>query len=568
MTHPTHHLLRASLVALLAAACDARGNNDAPAATDAAPDGSPDATPDVTTPDVTAPDVTAPDVTTPDVATPDVTTPDVTTPDVTAPDVTAPDVTSPDVTTPDVAPVRCMRDLDCTGVTFCSPDGLCVPLVCTPGRLMCVSPSRAQVCDGRGATFSEMPCPGGCVLNNCMGATNPCPAPRVMCGTTCVDPQTTTAHCGRCGNACAAGDTCVAGACVTPCAAPRMTCGGACTDVATSVTHCGRCNNACAAGQSCVAGACVTPCAAPRLTCGGVCTDVATSPTHCGRCSNACPAGQACVAGACAAPSTGFRVVNLSTTGCSFVEHTTLTGDDRGGIALTPDAVFYNADNNLGRWSLDLTGYTGPTGPHDGIIGDLTSGTLYAFLSAEGTEFPGSNATMVTPFVITQLGVLNPTTAALTAGRIALSAPVTITHDAGFFAGPSFLIVFSGIATPTAPQRWYRIDLPSGAVTTTPGFGGFSHHVCENGAWWGIAERSGADYSVVYVRNNTSVGRYRVADGTQTVVGMYMDLADTCSITASPTRNRWYFHNEGVSEIAPMGVETTGWCPATFTLTP
>ena len=147
-------------------------------------------------------------------------------PDAPAPDAPAPDALAPDAPAPDAAPVRCARDLDCSGVTFCSPDGLCVPLVCTPGRLMCVSPSRAQVCDGRGATFSEMDCPGGCVLSNCMGATNPCPTPRVMCGAACVDPQTAAAHCGRCGNACAAGDTCVAGACVTPCAAPRLVRGG------------------------------------------------------------------------------------------------------------------------------------------------------------------------------------------------------------------------------------------------------------------------------------------------------------------------------------------------------
>jgi len=268
------------------------------------------------------------------------------------------------------------------------------------------------------------------------------------------------------------------------------------------------------------------------------------------------------------APAATFRVASLSTVGCGTAEHAAMTGDDRGGIALTPDAVFYNGDNALGRWSLDLAGFAAQPGPHDGIIGDLTTGALYAFLSAEGAEFPGSNAMAVAPFVITQLGGLDPATAALTAARVRLSEPVTVTHDAGFFAGPGFLIVFSGVATMAAPQRWYRIELPGGAVTSSPGFGGFAHHVCENGAWWGIAERAGSDYSVVFVRNNTTVGRLRVADGTQSVVGAYTDIADTCSITASPARGRWYFHNEGPSEMAPAGVETTGWCPATFTTAP
>ncbi len=518
---------------------------------------------------------------------------------------------APDVA-PDAPPTRCMRDLDCTGASFCSPAGLCTPLVCTPGRVMCVSPARAQVCDGRGATFAEMDCPGGCVLNDCMGSTNPCAAPRVTCGAACVDVQTTAAHCGRCGNACAAGQSCTAGACVTPCAAPRITCGaqcvdaqtsaahcgrcdnacaagqtcvagvcttpcaaprlvcaGACTDVQTSAAHCGRCGNACAAGQTCAAGSCVTPCAAPRLTCAGACTDVQTSTAHCGRCGNACAAGQGCVAGACTAPASGtFRVVSLSTTGCATVEHDLETGDDRGGIAVTPDAVFYNADRVLARWSHDLAGFLPRTGPRDGMVGDLATGTLYAVLNATGEQFAGSSAGMVTPFVITQLGVLDPSTAALTTARVPLSAPVTITHDMGFFAGPGFLLVFSGVVQPTVPQRWYRIDLPGGAVTAYPAPGGFAHHVCENGAWWGIAERVGTEYFAVYVRNNTSIGRLRLSDATQTVLGTFTDLADTCSITALPARNRWYFHNEGASEIAPAGVETTGWCPAVFSTTP
>ncbi|MFO0649484.1 MAG: hypothetical protein U0326_24800 [Polyangiales bacterium] len=493
-----------------------------------------------------------------------------------------------------------------------------------------------------------------CVAGACV---TPCPSPNVMCGAVCADVQTSVSNCGRCGNACATGQSCVAGVCTTACPSPRLVCGGACTDVQTSVAHCGRCGNPCATGQSCVAGVCTTPCAAPSLVCGGVCTDVSTSAANCGRCGNACATGQSCVAGvcvtaSCTAPSivcsgscvdprsnnghcgrcdnpcpggqscvagvcsvvcaaprvmcgagcvdlqtsvtncgrcgtacgasqmcaagvcttvttSGFRVLSLSTTGCQTVEHNAETGDDRGGIALTPDRVFYNADGHLGRWqAADMSGFAALTGPRDGMISDLATNTVYSVISDAGTEFAGSNASMVTPFVITQLAVLDPTTMALTPTRITLRASVTITHDAGFFSGHGFLLVYSGQALAGVTQQWYRIDLPSGAVTTYPVSGGIAHHVCEVGAWWGVAERAGTDYYAVFVRNNTTIGRIHLGDNLQSVVGLYTDLADICSITVSPSRNRWYFHFEGNSEIAPMGVETTGYCAATFAVTP
>ena len=57
-----------------------------------------------------------------------------------------------------------------------------------------------------------------------------------------------------------------------PCSAGLTACGAQCVDTATDVAPCGRCGNPCATGQSCVAGLCVTPCAAPSLVCGGLCT--------------------------------------------------------------------------------------------------------------------------------------------------------------------------------------------------------------------------------------------------------------------------------------------------------
>ncbi len=280
--------------------------------------------------------------------------------------------------------------------------------------------------------------------------------------------------------------------------------------------------------------------------------------------------GQACTNGVCGALPTGgpFRVVSLSASGCRTIEQPTEVGDDRGGIAVNNSYVVYNADGRFARWSSsDLTGYAGTMGPHDGLVGDLSTGAMYVALNDAGSEFAGSTASNLAAFTITQLGGFDASMGALTSTRIRLSTPIAITHDAGFFAGAGFAIIHSGISTPLTPQRWYIVTLPGGAVTTLPGNGGFSHHVCENGAWWGIAERIAGQYSVVHVRNNTSIVRTQLPNNTQAVIGTYTDIADTCSITALPASGRWYFHFEGPSELSATGVETTGYCPGTFAFT-
>jgi hypothetical protein len=56
---------------------------------------------------------------------------------------------------------------------------------------------------------------GWCDATTSAGGGVTCTAPEQRCGGACVNPQSNTAHCGRCDNACAAGQTCRAGACQT-----------------------------------------------------------------------------------------------------------------------------------------------------------------------------------------------------------------------------------------------------------------------------------------------------------------------------------------------------------------
>ncbi len=116
--------------------------------------------------------------------------------------------------------------------------------------------------------------------------------PRGICPRLQDDP----ANCGRAGNACAAGQSCVNGACA--CAAPWRMCGATCIDVQSDPANCGTCGNACptpGAGNgafACRGGSCALTCPPGRGDCDGNLangceTDTTSSPMHCGACGRA-----------------------------------------------------------------------------------------------------------------------------------------------------------------------------------------------------------------------------------------------------------------------------------------
>jgi hypothetical protein len=80
-----------------------------------------------------------------------------------------------------------------------------------------------------------------------------------------------------------------------------VSCGAECTVLDEDAKHCGACGNACPAGQPCVAGVCRTDtCEAVfRKTCGTLCVYTAENPDNCGACSTRCGAKQTCFKSAC-----------------------------------------------------------------------------------------------------------------------------------------------------------------------------------------------------------------------------------------------------------------------------
>ncbi|MBK6531840.1 MAG: FG-GAP repeat protein [Deltaproteobacteria bacterium] len=156
----------------------------------------------------------------------------------------------------------------------------------------------AERCDAtlRVCVFDELPVETPCGAQgsgrSCRGGACQCPADRAsQCADRCVDSRSDSEHCGRCGNACAAGAWCRDGACACPDSQVHCPTIG-CVDTRVDNAHCGACGVTCAAGSQCIEGRCLTPCPAGTHRCATACLQD-NSPASCGTRCQPCvaPAG-------------------------------------------------------------------------------------------------------------------------------------------------------------------------------------------------------------------------------------------------------------------------------------
>ena len=176
--------------------------------------------------------------------------------------------------------------------------------------------AAAPQCSPSGPTFQ---CTSGCT-----------PASPLLCGAECVDPNTSTNHCGSCITACPAVTNgtaaCAAATCSFTCNAGFHACAGKCpaqTDPAFCGPTCTACPVPAGGVATCVADTCGIQCTAPNHACGGKCV-AATDPTACGAACTVCPipasSTASCTGGACAfACSAGFADCDeVASTGCEI----------------------------------------------------------------------------------------------------------------------------------------------------------------------------------------------------------------------------------------------------------
>lgn len=95
------------------------------------------------------------------------------------------------------------------------------------------------------------------------------------------------------------GSTCQGSNAAPSCVCLGDECSGACVKLESDAKHCGVCGHACGAEQSCVEGRC--DCPTGLTSCGTACVTPASDPDHCGSCGHACAETEDCVEAQCVA---------------------------------------------------------------------------------------------------------------------------------------------------------------------------------------------------------------------------------------------------------------------------
>ena len=268
--------------------------------------------------------------------------------------------------------------------------------------------------------------------------------------------------------------------------------------------------------------------------------------------------------------------VNMQTlTGCYFVMSSmtnlnysqvgagSYTGDDRGGIAVTPNYVYLTGDNGTARYSANNLSSPIQLSIRDGLFSDLSTGQLYSFWNSTQNNF-GPSSTYVN-----NINSLRYMDASLnyTGSVISLSQTINAGYGSMVLAGSGYVVLWA-----VNDYHFYKIELPSGQVTDLGSYNMTpARYGSENWASWGIAECNGAGYSFVFRANgNTSLGtnineitRFDLTTTTFSTASAFtgQNLSDMASITYSPWHSRWYFHSEGYN-FAGSYTENLGYADA------
>ncbi len=266
-------------------------------------------------------------------------------------------------------------------------------------------------------------------------------------------------------------------------------------------------------------------------------------------------------------PNDTFRIGALSASSCSAIDHAAVTGDDRGGIAVSATNVFYNGDSATGRFSSsDLGGgavAAASPAQLDSITQNLRTGAIYVgFSGTSATAALGQGGTA------THLLEVDGNTGVRTGRVIALSQALALGSGTGIFSGWDRVVILNG-------TRAFDIALSTGSVVDLGARPIPAHFSCESWAFWGTAEFFGGQLYVDYVTNSNTISRMQVSNGAISTlasfptVGGVSGLSDMCSFTFSPQRNRWYWHHEGSStlrgSLACFPDENIGFCAASYT---
>ncbi|MGB0390609.1 MAG: T9SS type A sorting domain-containing protein [Salibacteraceae bacterium] len=241
-----------------------------------------------------------------------------------------------------------------------------------------------------------------------------------------------------------------------------------------------------------------------------------------------------------------FNMTSINNTSYYAVNSYTSVGDDKGGIAVTPNYIYYTGDNYTARYDLNLSSYVRYS-QKDGLFSDLSSGSLYTFWSTTYNGFTNSYT------YTSSINAIRPLNASLgyVGSPIMLSQSINAGSGSMVFAGSGFVVLWSA-----ADYHLYKIELPSGTVTDLGYENSFynTRYSSESWASWGIAECNAQGHSFVFRANyNSSWGtdvneitRFDLDTRTYSTASNFsgLSLGSMACITYSPWNSRWYYQSE------------------------
>lgn len=250
--------------------------------------------------------------------------------------------------------------------------------------------------------------------------------------------------------------------------------------------------------------------------------------------------------------SDNFELTSVADTNAVLIDFNSIISDDRGGIAITPDHVFFIGDGGIGRFNHNLD----PNSVehffiNDGIFSDLKSGKLLSLW--DGNDYINDDG-YSEYYYVKGFRILDSNMNVI--GLIPLSQTIEMGDNndySGIFSGFGFTILFSG-----TNYHSYLVDNVTGMVSDLGDSYVPNLYDSENWASWGIAEYDGTDYSVVFRDDDggNNLTRLNYTTGGTISVKMFSDLSDCATVGYSPWDNRLYMHFEGGSQW--YGDEETG----------
>jgi len=222
----------------------------------------------------------------------------------------------------------------------------------------------------------------------------------------------------------------------------------------------------------------------------------------------------------------------------AFADHSTFTGDDGRGIAITPEFIFYTGDDHSVRYDHNLK--NGKRLPRlDGLFSDLETGQLYLFRNNDA--FSQTDFDRIQPIDTAGIPIGSP---------ILLSQPLQNfgSSNSIVFNGFGYVIFYDGNG-----DDFYRISLPSGQVTLIKENYDLSDQEDAESYWaWYMSEVNGNEVSLIYHKRNTNdLVRLNLTTEQKTKVATFQNLGnDAAQFVFSPWTGRLFYHNENNNAYA------------------